>query len=94
MNLRIPPNTKLRKISQTSRDVQRHLQSMLQDDTKEIEYSITISTDGSFTFDVFEHGLPTSGACAPNSSSLQELIAMSLTEFEPNQWTNYEDLSD
>ena len=84
MNLKTPNSSKLRKISQTSRDVQRHLQSMLQDDTQEIEYSITISTDGSFTFDVFEHGIPTSGAVAPNITSLQELIAMSLTEFEPN----------
>ena len=56
---------------------------MLDNKPDNVEYNLTISTDGTFTFDVFEHGIPTSGAMAPNVSSLQELIAMSLTEFEP-----------
>ena len=83
MNLKIPTSSKLRKISECSRDVQRHLQRMLDNKSENVEYNLTISTDGTFTFDVFEHGIPTSGAMAPNISSLQELIAMSLTEFEP-----------
>lgn len=83
MNLNTPNTSNLRQISESSRDVQRHLQRMLDNKPDNVEYNLTISTDGTFTFDVFEHGIPTSGAMAPNVSSLQELIAMSLTEFEP-----------
>ena len=89
MNLKTPTSSKLRKISESSRDVQRHLQRMLDNKPENVEYNLTISTDGTFTFDVFEHGIPTSGAMAPNVSSLQELIAMSLTEFEPNSETYF-----
>ena len=84
MNLASPHPKKVINLAGKARDVQRALEKLTR---KGKQYSITISSED-FTFDVFEHGMPTGGAFASNEKDLAQMIEMSLTEFDPLEMSN------
>ena len=66
-----------------ARDVQRVLQEFPRHENQ--QFSVTIHSDGEFTLDVMENGIPVSGAFAAGERDLVMAVRQTLQSWDPFQ---------